>query len=45
MKNIVKRAAGTTIVVISHQEKFIKMCKRAYEVSDGNVSEYISMGK
>lgn len=45
MKNLVKRAAGTTIVVISHQTKFIKMCKRAYEVSDGNVSEYKSMGK
>jgi ABC-type lipoprotein export system ATPase subunit len=45
MKNIVKRAAGATIVVISHQTKFIEMCKRAYEVNDGNVSEYIGTGK
>ncbi len=41
MKNIAKRASESTIIVISHQTKFIELCKRAYEVNNGNVSEYI----
>jgi ABC-type bacteriocin/lantibiotic exporter with double-glycine peptidase domain len=44
MKNIAKRTTESTIVVISHQTKFIELCKRAYEVRNGNVSEHIKIG-
>ena len=45
MGNILKRTKESTIIVISHQKKFIEICKRAYEVKEGNVSEYMTKGK
>lgn len=44
MKNILKRTKESTIIVISHQEKFTQICKRAYEVKNGSVVKHASGG-
>lgn len=44
MKNLLKRTKESTIIVISHQEKFSQICKRAYEVKNGSVIEHVTGG-
>jgi ABC-type bacteriocin/lantibiotic exporter with double-glycine peptidase domain len=39
IRNIVKRALVTTVIVISHQEEFLRYANRSYKVAGGKVWE------